>query len=97
MAEKTLGTFRIEPEKWERFKALASSSGTSASAVILQFIDNCLDSNNILSTTEGNANLDNLESLIDARIDASLATRLDEMRSQFEAQLEELRGKSKAR
>lgn len=40
-----------------------------------------------------NINLDNLASLIDKRID----TRLDEMRSHLESQLEELRGKLKAR
>jgi ABC-type proline/glycine betaine transport system substrate-binding protein len=38
-----------------------------------------------------------IEELIDKRIEASLGTRLDELRSQLEAQLEELRGKLKAR
>lgn len=93
-----LATFRIEPEKWEAFKSLAANQGTSASAMLNDFIDQCL--------AEGRINFDapaavgndaNLINFIDARIDASLTTRLDEMRSQFEAQLEELRGKLKAR
>ncbi|WP_138496968.1 hypothetical protein [Nostoc sp. PA-18-2419] len=115
MADKTLATFRIEPEKWESFKALATSNDSTASAVLLQFIDNCLDAKKILSTSStlnANYSLDNIEvlidkrieeiltpsldkteALIDKRIEESLAASLTEVRSQ----LEELRGKLKAR
>ncbi|MEH2282786.1 MAG: hypothetical protein V7K90_15895 [Nostoc sp.] len=126
MADKTLATFRIEPEEWESFKALATGSNSTASAILLRFIKSCLDAKQILSTSSTlntnysldsiealvdkriklsidsiealvdkriEVNLDNIEVLIDKRIEASLA----EVRSQLEAQLEELRGKSKAR
>ncbi|MBN3875148.1 MULTISPECIES: hypothetical protein [unclassified Nostoc] len=88
MADKILATFRIDPDKWESFKALTTSNGSTASAVLLQFVDNCLDANQIPSKS-AHASLDNIEALIDKRIEESLA----EVRSQ----LEELRGKSKAR
>jgi hypothetical protein len=100
MADKTLATFRIEPKKWELFKALATSNDSTASAVLLQFIDSCLDAKQILSTSStfnANSSLDDIEALIDKRIEDSLAAGLNELRSQLEAQLEELRGKLIAR
>ncbi|MEH2402260.1 hypothetical protein [Nostoc sp.] len=105
MADKVLATFRIEPEKWELFKALATSNGSTASAAFLQFVDNCLDANEILSASSAHISTssiealidkrieDSIEALIDKHIEKSLAVSLTEVRSQ----LEELRGKSKAR
>ncbi|MEH1786453.1 MAG: hypothetical protein V7L23_12915 [Nostoc sp.] len=101
MADKILGTFRIEPDKWESFKALATSNGSTASAVIVQFIDNCLDTRQIPSTYGDHSSLGKVEALIDKRIEESLAISISELRSQLETQLEarleELRGKLKAR
>ncbi|MEH2047521.1 GIY-YIG nuclease family protein [Nostoc sp.] len=101
-----LATFRIEPEKWKAFKSLATNQGTNASAVLNEFIDKCLAERRIpsdVSTLVGDdSNLinlidkrieDSIEALIDKRIENSLAVSLGEVRSQ----LEELRGKSKAR
>jgi hypothetical protein len=87
MADKILATFRIDPDKWESFKELSANNGSSASAVILQFINNCLDTKQTPSSAH--VSLDSLEFLIDKRIEASLA----EVRSQ----LDELRGKLQAR
>ena len=104
MTDKVLATFRIESEKWESFKALATSNGSNASAILTQFIETCLDTNQLPSQTSATQSpsnndnhLDKLEEMIDKRID----TRLEELRSQLEkqflAQLEQLQGKSKAR
>ncbi|WP_375468109.1 hypothetical protein [uncultured Nostoc sp.] len=93
MADKILATFRIEPEKWELFKALATSNGSTASAAFLQFVDSCLDANEIPSASSAHISPSRIEALIDKRIENSLAVSLTEVRSQ----LEELRGKSKAR
>lgn len=104
MKDKVLATFRLEPEKWESFKALAASHDSNASAILIQFIETCLDTNQLPSQTPptqtpstDTTHLDNLEEMIDKRIDK----RLDELRlqleQQFQTQLEELRGKSKAR
>ncbi|MEH1889547.1 MAG: hypothetical protein V7K92_08815 [Nostoc sp.] len=105
MADKILATFRIEPEKWELFKALATSNGSTASAAFLQFVDNCLDAKKIPSASSAHISSDSIEALIDKRIEDSiealidkriensLAASLGEVRSQ----LEELRGKLKAR
>ncbi|MEH2214662.1 hypothetical protein [Nostoc sp.] len=85
-----LATFRIEPEKWEAFKSLVTNQGTSASAVLDEFIDKCLAERRIasdVSTPVGDNS--NLINFIDKRIEESLV----EVRSQ----LEELRGKLKAR
>ena len=107
MADKTLATFRIEPEEWESFKALATSNDSTASATLLQFIKSCLDAKQILSTSSTfntNHSLDSIEALMDKRIKGSLDNiealmdkRIEESLAEVRSQLEELRGKSKAR
>lgn len=71
MPDKSLATFRIEPEKWEAFKALATSNGSNASAVLIDFIETCLATNRIhieSSASTTNFNLDDINVLIDKRI-----------------------------
>ncbi|MEH2279092.1 MAG: hypothetical protein V7K40_30990 [Nostoc sp.] len=106
MADKILATFRIEPEKWELFKALATSNNSTASAVLLQVVNDCLDNNQIPSTSGNHAGLDKVEVLIDKRIEESLdkvkvlidehieknlAASLGEVRSQLEESFSEVR------
>lgn len=67
-----LATFRIDSQKWERFKNWASSNNSSASAVLLNLIDRCLAGEITASSTTPNANVDNLDSLIDERIEVRL-------------------------
>ena len=43
MADKTLGTFRIDAELWEGFKEQARSNGTNASSLIIAWISAYLD------------------------------------------------------
>jgi len=86
MAEKTLATFRIDPQQWEAFKNLASESGSNASALLLEFVRSTLSSNQI-STSPHSSSPTHLDDKIE-RIDSQLG----ELRSQ----MEELRGKLKA-
>ncbi|MEH2399670.1 hypothetical protein [Nostoc sp.] len=108
MSDKTLATFRIEPQEWESFKALATSNGSTASAVLLQIIRNCLDANQIPSASSDHISLDSIETLIDKRIEDSLGSietlidkRIEDSLvvslTEVRSQLEELRGKLKAR
>lgn len=78
MADKTLATFRIEPEKWEKFKTLASSIDSTASAVLLQFIDSCLDANQISVPNTPIVALEELHKVIDNRLDIALNQVVDE-------------------
>jgi hypothetical protein len=143
MADKTLATFRIDPQEWEAFKNAASVEGTNASAVFTEFV-RWYNSGNRLGTstaptpinldtslvhrldnieqrldTVTTNNLDkvideHLENCIDKALDdrglkpeiikgqleehtAYLATGLNATISELRLQLEELRGKSKAR
>lgn len=143
MADKTLATFRIDPQEWETFKNAASAEGTNASAVFTEFV-RWYNSGNRLGTSTATTptNLDNtvgnrldiieqrldtvmtnhldtefnerLEICIDKVLDdrglkpenlkeqleehtAYLATGLNATISELSKQLEELRGKSKAR
>lgn len=43
MSEKTSATFRVDSEKWERFKRLAASQGLTATALITSYIDSSLE------------------------------------------------------
>lgn len=43
MSDKTLATFKIEPDKWEAFKQQATEAGSNASAMLKDFIDAYLD------------------------------------------------------
>jgi len=67
-----LATFRIDSQKWERFKEWAYNNKSSASAVLLNLINRCLAGDISPSSIVPNTNLDNLDSLIDERIEAKL-------------------------
>lgn len=111
MADKTLATFRIDPQEWETFKNTASAEGTNASAVFTEFV-RWYNSGNRLGNSTAFADT-NLDKTIDKRLDI-IEQRLDDrglkpeiIKEQLEehsatlnelrSQLEELRGKSIAR
>ena len=88
MAEKILATFRCDSNKWQQFKAQAEAYKTSASAILLQFIDWYLAGNNlplnnsICIDKEGEFWLNNvlenrLAQLLEARLSNMLDTCLD--------------------
>ncbi|NJR61224.1 MAG: hypothetical protein HC769_21760 [Cyanobacteria bacterium CRU_2_1] len=60
-----LATFKIEPDRWNAFKAKAQEEEKSASSVLKDFIDHYLDGSIELPTE-----LTGID--IDARIDAKL-------------------------
>lgn len=102
MADKTLATFRIDPEEWEAFKNAATSQGSNASALLTEFVRWYLAGNRLdVATvptpshldTSLQQRLDTIEQSLDELIDKRIEARLDAVRSQ----LEELRGKLKAR
>lgn len=43
MTKKKLATFRIDPNEWEAFQEWAKRSGTNASALLVDYIEQCLD------------------------------------------------------
>lgn len=108
MADKTLATFRIDPQEWEAFKNMAAASGSNASAVLTEFV------RSYLAPNSQSPHLDNLDTAIDERLDkvlddrglkpeiikeqleqhtAYLASGLNATMSELRSQLEELRGK----
>lgn len=43
MTAKKLATFRIDPDEWEAFQQWAKRNGTTASALLVEYIEECLD------------------------------------------------------
>lgn len=74
MADKTLATFRIDPQEWETFKNAASAEGTNASAVFTEFV-RWYNSGNRLGNSTAFADT-NLDKTIDKRLDI-IEQRLD--------------------
>ena len=70
--DKFLATFRINQEEWKDFMAQAKAGGSSASAVLVDFISWYRTGNRIAADTKSSINLENLDSLIDERIKAKL-------------------------
>jgi hypothetical protein len=68
MSDKTLATFKIEPNKWEAFKQKAIDAGSNASATLKDFIDAFIDGR-IEIKSDGTINT---ESGLDGRIEAVL-------------------------
>jgi len=102
--DKILATFRIDPEKWEAFKALASSSGKNASAFLLDFVDSCLDTNQMPSSksdtnresvaTNIDVYLDSMDKRIDERLEAhldSIEHRIDDVDKLIDKRIDEVR------
>lgn len=42
MNQKTLATFRIDASQWQAFQQWAKRSGTNASALLVEYIEECL-------------------------------------------------------
>lgn len=100
MADKTLATFRIDPQDWEAFKSLASTEGSNASTLLLEFVRWRLAGNQISHpdpTPDSTTHLDNLDDKIDERIAARLDTVIDKKLDELRSQIDSLRGKLKAR
>lgn len=76
MADKTLATFRIDPQEWEAFKNMAAASGSNASAVLTEFVRSYLAPNSQSPTPSPQPlHLDNLDTAIDERLDKVLDDR----------------------
>lgn len=73
-----LATFRVEPERWEAFKAQARKNGKTASDVLNEFVQSYIGDIPVSDATR--LGTDNLDSLIDEKI-APLRAELDEIRS----------------
>ncbi|MFB2920292.1 MULTISPECIES: hypothetical protein [Aerosakkonema] len=84
MAKKKLATFRIDGDEWEAFQQWAKRSGTNASALLVDYIEQCLDRPptkiSILSQNEITNN-------IDARID-TIEKRLKVLEESIEERIE---------
>jgi hypothetical protein len=70
-AEKTLATFRIDPDKWEQFKLRTGEDNSNASSALLEFVDWYLQGNR-LSRGEAVASSADIDKLVDERIDIKL-------------------------
>ena len=70
--DKFLATFRIDQAEWKDFMAQAKAGGSSASAVLVDFIQWYRTGNRIAADTTPYTNLNNLTVLIDERIEAKL-------------------------
>lgn len=70
--DKFLATFRINQDEWKDFMAQAKASGSSASAVLVDFIHWYRSGNRISADIKRSAHLDNLDSIIDYRIEARI-------------------------
>lgn len=87
MTDKTLATFRIDPQDWEAFKNMAGVENSNASAVLNEFVRWYLAGNRI---NEGSTPVPNQESIhldntdnihldnIDERLETLIDTKLDE-------------------
>ncbi|NJL43228.1 MAG: hypothetical protein HC935_07650 [Pseudanabaena sp. SU_2_4] len=60
----TLATFRVESDLWEQFKARATENRYSASALLLQFVEDYV-LGNVPDAIDGNTRIDNLDRRID--------------------------------
>lgn len=105
MKDKTLATFRIEPEQWEALKEKASSKGSNASAVLNELVSRYLADDEIDSPNNRlDKDIDNIDKYIDEKLDDideriynKLEQKLGEKLKALEVQMEELLGKLKAR
>lgn len=88
MAEKILATFRIDSDKWEQFKARTGEKKSSASAMLLEFVDWYLAGNELPSRKQ--ADLGDLEALLDNRLHSMLDQYLDKRWSAMQATLNQL-------
>jgi hypothetical protein len=84
----TLATFRIEEELWDKFKARAAGNRYSASALLLQYVEDYA-TGRIPNTPLDNSTID-IDRHLDERIDGlekRIDGRVDTIRSELEAEL----------
>lgn len=85
MSAKKLATFKIDDTLWNQFKAKAESTGTNASALIVEFIASYIDGGIDTSRQHTDADIDATQEGIDERIDM----RVREQVTALEARLNE--------
>lgn len=90
MSDKTLATFRLDPELWEAFKLQARKNGQTASDALTDFVKGYVAGTDTRPSQPETSNLDNLDARIDERINP-LRAELTELRAVLE---EHLPGKS---
>ena len=83
MNDKTLATFKIEPDQWEAFKSKANDSGSNASAMLKDFISAYLSGRIDLKQDGSIDTLTGLDSKIEAVLDRVMGGRLDEVTAQL--------------
>lgn len=84
MAKKKLATFRINGDEWEAFQEWAKRSGTNASALLVDYIEQCLDRPPAkISIISQNETINN----IDYRID-TIEKRLKALEESIEERIE---------
>lgn len=95
---QTLATFWVDKQNWKSFKELCRSQGTTASEVLREFVESVANSGSI---PDFNKPLDTCltedDELLDKRITEKVEERIEEKLKALEVQIEELRGKLKAR
>jgi len=94
MADKTLATFRIDPDLWEQFKTQAANNGTNASAALIKF---CRDYANGVYIQSSRQSLDEIEASIytnsenlDERIDKRVLDAVADARTDLTRQTNHL-------
>ncbi|MCL1474610.1 hypothetical protein [Argonema antarcticum] len=86
MKKKKLATFRINPDEWQAFQEWAKRSGTNASALLVDYIEQCLDRPpDKISRISPDGTTNN----IDYRID-SIDKRLKALEGAIEERIEKL-------
>jgi hypothetical protein len=99
MSDKVLATFRIDPDKWEAFKALASERGNNASAMLVEFVEDCVGGNTRpAQTTDTNSKIDeriderirDIDNRIDERIKEAMIDRTAYLSNSLNGILEKL-------
>ncbi|MFB2835357.1 hypothetical protein [Floridanema evergladense] len=93
MNHKKLATFRIDVSQWQAFQEWAKRSGTNASALLVDYIEQCLDRpptrvtkfrlapkyNTDKRIDSIDKKLEQLEISIEKQISESIATRMPEL------------------
>lgn len=94
MSDKILATFRIDRIKWEQFKSKTGDVGSTASAMLLDFINWYLAGNELPKRGETYpypaSNLDNIENCLDKSIQNYIDLKLDSFATSYRATLQGL-------
>jgi hypothetical protein len=83
MTDKTLATFKIDPDHWEAFKFKANESGSNASALLKDFISAYLSDRIDLKQDGSIDTLAGLDKKIEAVLDRVMGERLEEVRDEL--------------